>query len=1265
MDTTNLDRQIAQQTIANFCARFSEFETGYYRLAQYASLPLILTPELVGFLRSHFLRGEIPYIAEADLLLSDLCRQVGYERFVMEPTVKAQLLGTLDPEAKREVASLLLHYIAYLVDEKRNLTTAELENQQWGAMVYLDDYRETAVVQIKERLLQLVQGTSSDIAIRQLSKLVNEVTSQLEDYSEVVDYARQVGKAADITAIKEIPFPNKIEPNINEIDSKNNEKEQLSKLNLMLPVLLKNSRIKRGTTGKWNRQSILAFSDVAHSIDVTVAGDVVNVNSMPSMWARPLSLESILLNTELRMRIRTSLINQWCGMLAAIALAPDFEDRGKLTAQVIDLTDARYRNNSFIQSLVRLVPSDEKSLFDLPKKVNPWLKGYVFRWNSKSIGMTSPSTIVCPAEDADWTGLPWFIDNEVQSPEKYLTPDQKYRLSRWLVHLRKKITEQGIGVSEPIAALINSFIDDLGGDRQRDLNTDDDGNIIDLGKEEPYFGIQLDIGIYSVINQPSRNHPREKEKVFLPELYFLRRSDAFPNADLHESFKSLSFGGSPISVILPIQSSFFNRADYAKLLSTLKVQLLRAGTALKFSMQVDGHLVEREYELKNENAIDGLPVAEIWPNFISPNWKIYYGYTLLDIDDTKLSFEFPNVTNHSENTHKFERSKLSRFASFPNHVICLYDEKIVGCIPLKMPLAISATGRRWDVGVDFGTSFTNAYKKQGGIDEKLSFEDLHYRVTASNETERLTALTDNFIPPNQILPIASLLTVKNGKNPVRYNRDREAEILFDAQIYTVGSLGKIQDDKNYLISNLKWNNVNDREYMHLFIEQFALQISAQAVKSGVTEIKWALSYPTAFSVRDKKTYAKVWNICSEKLSEITGLNYEELHLKGSRNFQPESLAVAHYFVSKKYKNLLNAACIDIGGGTSDISIWGVQNNLIVPIYQCSVQLAGKHLFSNIIKRDPEFLNHIKLANNDTLIWLQEDPNLFAIVIDALVKSGGDNWLKNQREKLQDDERLYEYLQILSIGIAGLHYYIGIVLQVLHHEDENNNFSRYKSGESIDDIYFAGNGSRLLNWLSDTGKLEDDEISNLFQEMVIKGSGFKPRGETSFISDKPKEEVACGLVVGKKMLGDPTLLEDELIAGEPCKIGFHIFDWNSYIKLELDIFESIDKLEIAEKAEDLVNLPKFLYWFHKRLEVHDISIPPLKGFSLGDPQKSDEENLKNTIADNLRLWNQVVRTLKNSLILEDGATTEVIRLEPPFILALKALIEVLTDEWADK
>ncbi len=1022
---------------------------------------------------------------------------------------------------------------------------------------------------------------------------------------------------------------------------------------LMLPKL-KENRVRRGTAGKWNRQSATAFDDVARSIDVVVNAEVANVNSIPSMWAHPLALQSVLSSTDYNDRIRTPLINQWRGMLTAIALAPDFENVGKLTAKFIDLTDPAYRNNKFIQSLFRLAPSTNECLFALEHNLNPWLQSYVFCWNGHAIGMTSPSTIVCPAEDANWAGLPWFINGQVQSPERYLNADQKTRLSRWLVYLRKQISADGLGIHNQISTLINEFIGALGGDRNQSLDPQ-----TELLNQPNYFGILFQLDFYADIFKPSRNI---SEDFFLPDLYFLPRPNAFPNAYIPDSVKNLTFAGSPISVILPIEPEFFNREDAKTLLNTLKVEPLnRENTVFKFSVQIDGHRREKKYEFKNENVISGLPVAEIWPNFIHPRWKIYYAYSY-DVDNSGLNFDFPNIQNVEDGVHEFNLSKLSKFEAFPKYLVCSRHGQVIGTLALQQPEVIPNSNNQWTVGVDFGTSFTNVYRKQGNIDEKMSFDNLHYSITNADPLVKTTALTENFVPLQQTLPIASLLSIKDHRNSVR-NTDN-VDLIFDARIYSPETVNKIISGRSFLIGNLKWDDGANRRPMKVFIEQLALQISAQALKSGVSRIQWLLSYPTAFSHKDKISYVNTWNQCSQKLSPVTGINYGgNLTVKNQDQFCSESIAVAYYFSSRPGQDLLNAACVDIGGGTSDISIWEQRENKIVPVYQCSIQLAGKQLFSNIVKRDPNFLTHLKLTSDqDKLENLQKDPDLFSSALDTLVKERSLNWLTNQRQDFHDDRRLYGYLSILSIGIAGLHYYIGLVLQVLHQQQPDGS-RRYTAGTPVD-AFFGGNGSRLLNWLSDTGKFADDhEIGELFQAMIIKGSKLRSQGEQNNISDAPKEEAACGLVVGKIELGEPSS-EEDLVAGEPCTIGRRSYNWDSYISFDSDTAEDIGGLQIVKDASELVNLPQFLFWYHKELRRRrNITIPPIQGYRLGDSTKEDFDNLKTTVEDNSLLWNKVVRKLRGSLTLKKGTTSDSIRIEPPFILALKALIEVLADEWA--
>ena len=89
---TSLEREqkYAKQQVDRFVRRF---EPSYRKLAYHAALPLVLTPELLNYLRNQFLREEkVPWVAEVDLLLSDLCRPVGYEQYAMEPAVRAYLM---------------------------------------------------------------------------------------------------------------------------------------------------------------------------------------------------------------------------------------------------------------------------------------------------------------------------------------------------------------------------------------------------------------------------------------------------------------------------------------------------------------------------------------------------------------------------------------------------------------------------------------------------------------------------------------------------------------------------------------------------------------------------------------------------------------------------------------------------------------------------------------------------------------------------------------------------------------------------------------------------------------------------------------------------------------------------------------------------------------------------------------------------------------------------------------------------------------------
>jgi len=95
---------------------------------------------------------------------------------------------------------------------------------------------------------------------------------------------------------------------------------------------------------------------------------------------------------------------------------------------------------------------------------------------------------------------------------------------------------------------------------------------------------------------------------------------------------------------------------------------------------------------------------------------------------------------------------------------------------------------------------------------------------------------------------------------------------------------------------------------------------------------------------------------------------------------------------------------------------------------------------------------------------------------------------------------------MSLGMAGLYYYVGILLSALHQED------KYRRN-LITPVYIGGNGSRLFHWLDDTERFGSySEVNELFSRMLSLGSGFEDTEVRTQLSKKPGDEIACGLVL---------------------------------------------------------------------------------------------------------------------------------------------------------
>ncbi len=128
--------RVAVDRIVGFAKQFGE---AHLNLACHAAFPLVLTPDLLYQIWAHF-APEAPWTAVARVLLSRLCRQVGYEMYEMDIAVRNLLLKELKEQFGRErldeLAEFLMDYVAQQLTGDDSDTQNLRDAQEWTALSY-------------------------------------------------------------------------------------------------------------------------------------------------------------------------------------------------------------------------------------------------------------------------------------------------------------------------------------------------------------------------------------------------------------------------------------------------------------------------------------------------------------------------------------------------------------------------------------------------------------------------------------------------------------------------------------------------------------------------------------------------------------------------------------------------------------------------------------------------------------------------------------------------------------------------------------------------------------------------------------------------------------------------------------------------------------------------------------------------------------------------------------------------------------------------
>lgn len=228
----------------------------------------------------------------------------------------------------------------------------------------------------------------------------------------------------------------------------------------------------------------------------------------------------------------------------------------------------------------------------------------------------------------------------------------------------------------------------------------------------------------------------------------------------------------------------------------------------------------------------------------------------------------------------------------------------------------------------------------------------------------------------------------------------------------------------------------------------------------------------------------------------------------------ESQSGAYYFYHVRDTALAGGAiCLDIGAGTTDISVLSGAPARIV--YHSSLQFAGRYLFRSIYK------NYSLFANTPMNFGKMNDHQKNSLV-DADMRNHGEDYLNNL-VNITDQPNVAKALQIAQFAVAGIFYYLGGLVGLLKTR-------RIYKEDSLPAIYVGGNGARIFSWICGNTVVDmSNARMSVFKDMFEATFGLKGIFNL-FLSPTPKSEVAYGMVAN--IVGaDPDFFNPQLIAND--------------------------------------------------------------------------------------------------------------------------------------
>ncbi len=656
----------------------------------------------------------------------------------------------------------------------------------------------------------------------------------------------------------------------------------------------------------------------------------------------------------------------------------------------------------------------------------------------------------------------------------------------------------------------------------------------------------------------------------------------------------------------PIKSNFMLFYDPTKIVNNFS--LVEDGENYKASIILElvggnGNTIrynlEKIYKAKDIVKNRTVPNAlSSWPDFVTDSWDQYYlfydGNNQVNVVPNNI-FAVSDIRNELQNLNgvnkikfckdlgegdvtigidvpiqdSFTVTELKVLKSSPEAVLCsvVTQQKNfdVGLIIFPKPKKVNENSNQWAIGIDFGTSNSCVYFKENENDPKVLNFDGRINIpyipgNTQDDLDEIVQAHKEFVPAQKVdIPFMTILRERVNKETTLENYPFRSNFIYyvDQVLFAIQDL---PDSQRPLKFNLKWSQAEqDRVKVQYFLTQVVLQAAVEAAAKGIRKenLSFNFSYPEAFSNDQYRAFKSI----SKRSINIAFSNEEGIN--SAAKYRPESLSSALYFASgQKTSFTENVVTIDIGGGTSDVSIW--QNlNLI---WRNSLQLAGRDVLIKFLSNNLPLVQEI--SGNDELLQstfddletIKDDEEKIRNGIELLVNSPEFSKAFSSRFEIVSGSDTGKKLRDVSeIALSGILYYIS---NVINHLVEAGNFD--KSLSSGLKICLGGKASSLYKII-----FQDEEEQAGIAKLVQKATKGVFKSISFEFTKFPKHEVSHGLLVNTEGATDLNVKEksNEVVLGEQITIGSK----SSSLLSQLDPAEKSWRISKLSELENYLEL----------------------------------------------------------------------------------------------